>query len=99
MKKLIVLLSASMLLITACGGLEEGTFKNVKVVSKHEERKGYCNRGSGCFIVVEKNGEQSELKVGSVNQYRAIKRGSTIDVTYDTNYAVLDVKFKKLESN
>jgi hypothetical protein len=93
MKKLIISLIV-LLVLSACSS-EEGRIKEAKVVEKLGSSS--CIRSCDYSIVLEKNGEQVELKVNGYD-FDAIKKGNTVSVTYDSRYEVTDLKLINIQS-
>lgn len=83
-----------MITMSGCINTHEpiGEIKNAVVESKSETTGKWAER----IVVLSKDGETIELHVKEENEYRALREGSTVNVSYNDDYYIVDLSFPKI---
>jgi hypothetical protein len=74
-----------------------GTYENVEVIS-NIERPTCARCGEDRTITIKKDGDIVEL-VAYEGDGRQLKKGNTVNVTYDENYRVIEVTVPSMEGD
>ena len=83
--------------LVACENSDKpiGEIRNAVVESKLDNG----NRFDRYYVTLTKDGESIELKVRSMDEYKAIKEGSTVTVSYNREYYINELSFPNLSDD